>query len=62
MDLDAVPSAAWRAAFLGPPPRLITTIYTPELGRVGLDGNAIHFRTKPDRLESWLYRIDVVEE
>jgi hypothetical protein len=58
VEINAVPWAKWRAAFLRPPPRLVDPRYTPESGRVGISGNAIHFRTTPDQLEAWLYRID----
>jgi hypothetical protein len=57
--LSARPSLAWRAAFLRPPPKLLTREYTPELGRVGLAWESIHFRTTPTQLEGWLRRIDL---
>jgi hypothetical protein len=47
VELSATPSVAWRAAFLRPPARLITARRTPELGRLGLDGVGITFRTIP---------------
>jgi hypothetical protein len=58
VDLSARPSVAWRTAFLRPPSSLLTLEYTPELGRVGLAWESVHFRTTPDRLESWLHMID----
>jgi hypothetical protein len=58
VDLSAEPSPAWRAAFLRPPARLITATGTPDLGRVGLVGGSVHFRTTPARLHSWLRWID----
>jgi len=58
VELSAVPSLAWRTAFLRPPSRLVGARSTPEMGRVGLAGSAVHFRTTPDHLEAWLYRID----
>jgi hypothetical protein len=51
-------SPAWRAAFLRPPTRLTGAGYTPDFGRVGLGGNAVHFRTTPNMLDAWLRRID----
>ena len=58
VGLSGAPSSAWRVAFLRPPTRLVTARYSPEVGRVGLGGNAVHFRTTPDKLDAWLYRID----
>jgi hypothetical protein len=58
ITLTATPPIKWRAAFLRPPSRLAGPRYTPEMGRVGCGGGAIHFRTTPDQLEAWLYRID----
>jgi hypothetical protein len=58
VELSATPSRAWRAAFLRPPPKLLTSKSTPELGRLGLDGPRITFRTIPARLHAWLRRID----
>jgi hypothetical protein len=48
----------WRAAFLRPPPALITSDRTPEVGRVALHGTTVHFRTAPQNLGAWLRRID----
>ena len=56
--LSAVPSRAWRAAFLRPPPALTPGRYTPELGRLGLEGTRVSFRTSPPHLHRWLRRID----
>jgi hypothetical protein len=56
--LSAAPSRAWRAAFLRPPPRLLTTTGTPELGRISLQEATVLFRTTPRRLTFWLRRID----
>ena len=56
--LSAVPSRVWRAAFLRRPSGLTTTRYTPELGRLGLDGARVTFRTSPPHLHQWLRRID----
>jgi hypothetical protein len=58
VTLSAVPSPGWRAAFLRPPPRLTTAQNTPELGRLGMDGPRVTFRTIPARLHAWLRRID----
>jgi hypothetical protein len=44
--------------FLQPPSRLISAGPTPERGRLGLSATRVHFRTTPERLEAWLYRID----
>jgi hypothetical protein len=56
--VDPPPTRVWRAAFLRPPRRLISARYTPELGRLGLHGTTVHFRTTPDRARLWLKRID----
>ena len=56
--LSAIPSRAWRAAFLRPPSALRSTRFTPELGRLGLDGVQATFRTSPPHLHQWLRRID----
>jgi hypothetical protein len=37
VTLSAVPSRAWRAAFLRPPTGLTSARFTPELGRLGLN-------------------------
>jgi hypothetical protein len=58
IELSAAPSPAWRAAFLTPPARLTSAQGTRELGRLGLDGPRITFRTIPARLHAWLRRID----
>jgi len=58
IELSEAPSREWRAAFLRPPPRLMTPQSTPELGRLELDGPRITFRTIPARLHAWLRRID----
>jgi hypothetical protein len=58
IELSAAPSRVWRAAFLRPPQRLRTTRFTPELGRLGLDGTRVTFRTTPLQLHRWLRRID----
>jgi hypothetical protein len=58
VTLTAVPSPAWRAAFLQPPPRLTRPTATPELGRVGLDGARVLFRTTSPRLDYWLRWVD----
>jgi hypothetical protein len=57
-DLTAVPSPAWRAAFLRPPPALITADRTPEVGRVAIHGRTVHFRAAPQHQRDWLRRID----
>ena len=57
-DLTAAPSPAWRAAFLRPPPALITADRTPEVGRVAIYGTTVHFRTAPRHLGGWLRPID----
>ena len=56
--LSAVPSRIGRAVFLRPPPGLTTTRFTPEFGRLGLDGARVTFRTSPPHLHQWLRRID----
>ena len=48
---------ATRAA-TAPPATLTTATYTPERGRLGLDGTRVFFRTAPSRLRLWLRRID----
>ena len=48
----------WRAAFLRPPPALISAERTPEVGRVAIPGTPLHFRTAPRYLGGWLRRID----
>ena len=58
VTLTAAPSRAWRAAFIRPPARLARGQFTPELGRVGLDGATVLFRTTPRQLDAWLRRID----
>lgn len=58
VDLSAAPSPAWCAAFLRPPARLTSARYTPELGRLGLAGARVTFRTTPPWLHAWLRRID----
>jgi hypothetical protein len=58
IELSAVPSPAWRAAFLRPSPALTTARYTPKLGRLGLEGVRVTFRTSPPQLHQWLRRID----
>jgi hypothetical protein len=56
--LTAIPSRVWRAAFLRPPSALTSTRFTPELGRLGLEGARVSFRTSPPHLHRWLRRID----
>jgi hypothetical protein len=58
IELSSVPAPAWRTAFLRPPPALTTARYTPELGRLGLQGARVTFRTSPPHLHRWLPRID----
>ena len=58
VDLYTAPSPQWRAAFLRPPPALITADRTPEIGRVAIHGVTVHFRAAPRHLDSWLRRID----
>jgi hypothetical protein len=57
-SLSAAPSPSWRAAFLRPPATLVSAQYTPELGRVNLDGATVHFRFSPRQRRFWLRRID----
>jgi hypothetical protein len=57
-ELWAAPSPQWRAAFLRPPPALMSADRTPEVGRVALHGTTVHFRTAPRNLGAWLRRID----
>ena len=56
--LSAIPSRVWRAAFLRPPAGLTSARFTPDLGRLGLDGARVTFRTSPPHLHRWLRRID----
>jgi hypothetical protein len=56
--LNAAPSLVWRAAFFRPRDALKTTRFTPELGRLGVDGLRLTFRTTPPQLHQWLRRID----
>jgi hypothetical protein len=56
--LSAMPSPCWRAAFLRPPTALVSERYTPELGRVNLDGFTVLFRSSPRQRQFWLRRID----
>ena len=56
--LTAIPSRVWRAAFLRPPAALTSTRFTPELGRLELEGARVSFRTSPPHLHRWLRRID----
>jgi hypothetical protein len=58
VELNAVPSSAWRAAFLRPPVRLTTAQRSPKFCRLGLDGSRVTFRTTPARLHAWLRWID----
>ena len=58
LELSAVPSPAWRAAFLRPPAELQTPRFTPDTGRVGLHGHRVVFRTDLDSLSLWLHRLD----
>ena len=58
VELSAAPSLAWRAAFLRPPPVLRTAMYTPDVGRLGVPGARLIFKTSPPRLRHWLRRID----
>ena len=57
MMLSATPSIKWRAAFFRPPPQLVDARFTPELGRVGITGAALYFRTTPAHRHAWLDRI-----
>jgi hypothetical protein len=58
VTLSATPSLPWRAAFLRPPPTLLSSRFTPELGRLQLDGATVLFRTTSRQVASWLRRID----
>jgi hypothetical protein len=58
VTLSAVPSAAWRAAFLRPLPKLTSARRTPELGGLRLDGARLTFRATPPQLHQWLRWID----
>jgi hypothetical protein len=40
-----------------PRPGLMTLRFTPELGRLGLVGDRVTFRTTPHQLHQWLRRI-----
>lgn len=57
-ELWAAPSPQWRAAFLRPPPPLVTSRFTPDTGRVGVHGGRVVFRTECDNLALWLRRLD----
>ena len=58
VDLTAAASPVWRAAFLRPPPALISADHAPDIGRVAIHGRTIHFRTAPRHRGDWLHRID----
>jgi hypothetical protein len=58
VELWAAPSRQWRAAFLRPPPALITADRTPDVGRVAIHGATLHFRAAPRHPTAWLRRID----
>ena len=58
LELSAVPSPTWRAAFLRPPPALLTPRFTPDTSRVGVHGARVVFRTDLDGLPLWLGRLD----
>jgi hypothetical protein len=59
--LTAVPSSEWRAAFLRPPPRLMTSEYTPDQGRLNVHGYRDGAGSTPSRGPSakpWLDFVD----
>jgi hypothetical protein len=58
VTLHTAPSPVWRAAFLRPPAKLTSARYTPELGRLGLHGATVLFRSSPTRVRFWMRRID----
>jgi hypothetical protein len=58
ITLSAVPSVAWRAAFLRPPSTLTTARFTPESCGLGGDGTGVTFRATPLQLHQWVRRID----
>jgi hypothetical protein len=58
VTLSPTPSPEWRAAFIRPPERLTSARYTPELGRLELNGDTVIFRIAPSQLPAWLRRID----
>jgi hypothetical protein len=58
VELWVAPSPQWRAAFLRPPPALITTDRTPKLAASQSTGATLHFRTAPRHVGAWLRRID----
>ena len=57
LDLSATPSPAWRTAFLRPPAELTASHATPELPPRA-DRKESALQTTPNRLDTWLYRID----
>jgi hypothetical protein len=69
-ELSAAPSPKWRAAFLRPPPALITASRTPDSGRAAVHGATVHFRAAPRdrgdrlrRIDRWIaYANSVVDE
>ena len=58
IELSAVPSPVWRAAFLRPSAELQTPRFTPDAGRVGVHGDRVVVRTELDSLSLWLHRLD----
>jgi hypothetical protein len=56
--LTTAPSREWRVAFVRPLPRLMTTRFNPDIGRVVVQGAAVNLRAAPTDLDAWLRRID----
>jgi len=58
VELTTSASREWRAAFLRPPPSLVTPNRTPDVGRLAIRGATVQFRAAPRHLDAWLRRID----
>ena len=56
VQLSAVPSRPWRAAFTKPPAALRRAPFTPD--GVDLQGAAVIFRAAPSKVQDWLRWID----
>jgi hypothetical protein len=58
VELSKGTLAGEAAAFLRPPVRLMSTWYSPDVGRLTIREAMVQFRTAPERLHLWLRRID----